>query len=374
MRKMFSIPLMAALTIGSVVVLASLAGLRDGPAQALGSPSAVSTVRAYYAAVNHYIATGEIEAVHETAAPACADVPLLSALRGTYPHMRITIDDVFRDGTTVIAQVSVDAGPAMSFRPVALLPLEHWRMSEYFTVTEGRIVSCKTFGPGQTLVATMNRMTSVVLVPGALVTARISFVRDAPDYLSIPAPAIVSVGQGTIAVAGNGVSVLSFANGEQEETTEPGRTYLLLPGDVLVIPAGGALLYNSNDQPASILATTIAHDVVGVGEAEAMSPTNRLIQRLAAPDGGEVGEGIWVRTLARSAEHIGTGPIELMAVLIVVTPGGSATIEDATLDLVFIPLTGDPLVERSGSEVTILNPGSDQALIHVAKVGDVAPP
>jgi hypothetical protein len=105
-----------------------------------------------------------------------------------------------------------------------------------------------------------------------------------------------------------------------------------------------------------------------------MSPTNRLIQRLAAPDGGEVGEGIWVRTLARSAEHIGTGPIELMAALIVVTPGGSARIEDATRDLVLIPLTGNPLVERSGSEVTILNPGSDQALIHVAKVGDVAPP
>ena len=53
-----------ALAIGSVGTLAGMASLRDrGAVGFLGSP--FSAVRAYYAAVNHYITTGDIEAIHE---------------------------------------------------------------------------------------------------------------------------------------------------------------------------------------------------------------------------------------------------------------------------------------------------------------------
>ncbi len=385
MRRWFSLLLMIALTIGGVGVLASLGGLRNGPAFAPESPSAVTTVRAYYAAVNHYIATGETDAIHdvidadmlgarEDSRLACAAPSLLSALRRTYPQMRLTIDDLFRDGSTVVAQVSVDTGLAVSFDSVGLLPMENRWVTEMFTVADGRIVNCASYGPGQALVATMHRFTSVPSAPGALVIARISFSRDAQDVLSIPAPAIVSVEHGTLATPGNGVSVLSGMSGQQVETTDPGRTYVLTPGDEVTVSAGRVVLHNPNEDPASVLVTMIVPYGSDMGEAEATSPVQRLFERLAAPGGGVVGRGIWARTLVRSVAPIGTGPSELTTTSIVLTPGGSATIKDASTDLLHIPLTGDPLIERIGSVLTIRNPGSDQVLIQFAWAGDSGAP
>ncbi len=220
MGKMLSILLTVVLAVASLGTLVYLESVHGRSAFAFGSPSAVSTVREYYAAVNHYIATGEIEAVVELtgdeaigaadrADPECAAASLLPALRATYPHMRITIDDLLRDGSTVVAQVSVEAGQAASFGSINLAPLGQWRMTETFTVADGRVAGCSTFGPGQALVATVHQMTGTTATAGTPVIARIAFERNARDYLSIPAPAIVSVEHGTLETPGNGVSVLS---------------------------------------------------------------------------------------------------------------------------------------------------------------------
>jgi hypothetical protein len=63
-----------------------------------------------------------------------------------------------------------------------------------------------------------------------------------------------------------------------------------------------------------------------------------------------------------------------MTASIVVTPGGSASIEIAEADMVLIPLTGNPLIERSGPDVTIRNPESDQALVLIARIERPASP
>ncbi len=136
-------------------------------------------------------------------------------------------------------------------------------------------------------------------------------------------------------------------NGQPAETTEPGRNYLLMSGDELAVSSGRIVLHNPEDQPARVLATMIVPQVGDVGEAEASSQVQRLFDRLAAPAGGEVGPGTWVRTIARSADLTSNGPIDLMGASLVVTPGGSATIKDVGRDLLVIPLASPPLIEKT---------------------------
>jgi hypothetical protein len=63
-----------------------------------------------------------------------------------------------------------------------------------------------------------------------------------------------------------------------------------------------------------------------------------------------------------------------MTASIFVTPGGAASIDDASAELVLTSLTGNPTVERDGPNVTIRNSGDDQVLVRIAMIQRAAPP
>ena len=110
-------------------------------------------------------------------------------------------------------------------------------------------------------------------------------------------------------------------HGQPVETAESGRPYRLASGDQLVVPFGHVVLENADDQPASVLVTTVVPIGVELREAkEAESPIQRFIQCLTAPAGGGFAR-VSIHTIARAAAPAGAGPIDLTAASLVVTAG-----------------------------------------------------
>src|SRR5215207_8050437 len=70
MPKPLVAPIAALFLLASALVLTQAAELRTPPGIAVESPSALATVRAYYAAAALYLETGDVSGVREIVAPA----------------------------------------------------------------------------------------------------------------------------------------------------------------------------------------------------------------------------------------------------------------------------------------------------------------
>lgn len=387
MRKSLFAFLVLVLTIGSGFTLAEVVALRDGPTFAFGSPSALATVRAYYAAVNHYIETGELEGIREVVDPtvlgttdlADAEGELevsLRALRHTYPQLRMTIQDVHLDASTVIARVSVDAGVPAAFDRIRIRSLQEWRITETFTVSNGRIASRWSSGPGLGLFSPVpgSPVPQALHEPGRATIARITFHSDSIDHLPIPAPALIVIEQGDLRVLGDGVTIVASANDVIGAVTEPGRDYIVRRNDSIVVSAGRTILEHQAGVVTSLLIAMFLPANPETLLAEHRYPLELLYEALNSSNLANTIEHITVEPIARSASTIQLGAIHLISGWVVLTPGGSVTVQDTAMEGLIVPLAGEPIIEKDGDGLTTLNPGAGQIVLWILQIEDQATP
>lgn len=386
MRKVLSTLLTITFMTGSFATFIFLAGLRDGPAIDFGSPSALATVRAYYAAVNSYIETGEFEDIREVVEPTVletTDLPgapgeleiSLRALRQTYPRLQMTIQDIHRDGTTVIAQVSVDAGMPATFDRIRIGSLQAWQMTETFTVADGRIASRWSSGPGLGLFSPVpgSPISQTLHKPGAAVIARLTFQSDSIDHLPILAPALIVIEQGELRIPGNGVAILAHAGETIGSVTEPGRDYIARPGDQIIVSAGRAILEHRAGAVTSLLIALFPP-----AESDFRLDNHRVpyIDFYRAVDSPSVAthiDDMTVEPIVRSDSAILPAAMRLISGWIVLTPGGSLTVQDAAMEVLIVPVTGVPVIERGADGLTALNPGAGTMVLWILQVEAQAP-
>lgn len=381
MRKSLLVFLILVLTFGSGFTLAEGVALRERPTLAFGSPSALAIVRAYYAAVNHYIQTGEFAGVQAVVDPAVlgkTDLPgaegglelSLHALRKTYPRLRMTIQEIYVDPSTVIVTVAVDAGEPATFDRVRLRTMQAWRMTETFTVSNGRITSRWTSGPGLGLFLPLagSPTTRILHEPKRATIARVTFQSNSTVRLPILAPASIVVERGELRMLGNGVTVVTTAYDATGAVTEPDREYRLRRNDTIVVPAGRTVLQHHAGEGTSLLITTVLPAAIEARPVEHRSLGDQFSEALNIPNPATTLEQITVEPLARSASMRSLGAVDLISGWIVLTPGGSVTLQDTSMEALIISLVGAPVIERAGESLTVLNLGTEQVVLWMLQI------
>ncbi len=268
----------ARLTVVLLLVTTSIALLRLS--EALGSEArssspqqTIQAVRGYYAAVNQFLVTGDLDEMASVAgASTLARLPeegafgegsalatYLLALRSTNPELRFVVDDIESTGDMAIAKVFrvgfATAGGESS--DAAGVP-----SSEFFRVRDGRIIEHWEAPAPNTSVHDVIAGDSMLRVdrPGQLVIAELSFWPNANRFVAVPGPGIVMVTGGALELAGNGLTEVIDVESGSRQTVTSGASLVVTAGQAIFIPRRHAVMRNAFPDSASARIAVVASD------------------------------------------------------------------------------------------------------------------
>jgi hypothetical protein len=299
----------------------------------------IQTIRAYYAALDAYMETGDAGDVSEILAPgAPAFVPeqgamgedsglltYLLAVRSTFPKLRYTVDSIDAGGDIAIASVRIsgrgDASTAM--RSASEIS------QEFFRVRGGRIVQHWTTAPSLALLHPLIRLSMRFKVnqPSHLAIAELSFPagKDVPQPMD--GPAIVIIQRGRLMLTGNGSSqILDLATGGTS-VPGPNKSASVGPGQAISIPEARAFVRNSDSDVAHVLIATLAYDPHQIwdslpGDLQVLPPATNDMSVMGW-DRETVNGAMTVHPLAFDDRTIPSGRRELEIAWAVLGPGAS---------------------------------------------------
>lgn len=345
-------------TLWALVQSADLAATRP---HAAGAPRAVSTVRAYYAAVRTFFETGsmsEIRAVvdptlYASSAEGAAeenDLTLyLRGLRDTFPALTFSLEELTASNETVIARITIDYGPIadVPLAPMMLAPAR--QQIDTFRVVRGRIVGWSSTGAASGLVASAGGAvhTLDVRAPGALVVARISFAAGETGHVAIAAPALLIVERGSVRMNGNGLAVVSTIAQPEGQVAAPGSDITVRQDESILLPRGSVVLSAGSQQPVSLLAAVFVPEEIAPPDHEVHTPYLPLEQLLAHAVNGPIGRGVTIERLDR-ADDVTVGPVQLIAGVVLLAPGGGMAMQGDLESPLLLPRTGTIEMAWSG--------------------------
>lgn len=386
------------------VVLALLTGaaladtwLALGPATveppSAGGSAAYGLVRAWYAAANRAIATGDASALSPLLAPGFVDhavvqrgdasglAAYLAGLHGTHPAARLAPLELGADGDRVIAHVRVDRAERGTFLGLPVADTRIWGSVDVFRMAGGAIA--EHWGDGLPLArfAPLADLRTKAWVGGeaAVVLERRGYPPGAGERLA-PGWGVtaVAVESGALRFAAGAGGYARTARGE---VVGAGAIVDLGPGDALILDGGGAgRLDNVGTAPALALALRIVPFVpVFVGQG---AGSGLIVAPVEATPGAKVavtvlaGDPSVALPAAAGGLDLALGRIELSAgglVAVHAVAGAElVAVEEGTLALETAGAPARVLRASSGARLTLdaadLGPGDGATADRVARV------
>ncbi len=335
-----------------LAVFSQLLFLNSTPHIVASSPGDRAAVREHFAAVDTWLATGAIETLNANR-PGEETIWYLQAMRSTYPHAQIDLLSIANDGPHLTAYCAVDAGPSRVGLPISTRSqVSRWQQTEIFTVESGSILQ------HEISVATPGLMIAhpsfdLLTTGDKIVVGRVLFDAGSVAWIRIPAPALIGVETGSIAVQGDGVTLYSEAGGDSEHTL-PGVELLADQGDALVGDRAHVVLRNGRTEASSLLVTLVLDDSQPAPERETKPPYPSLQDALSENRYVPIARGITVTPLM-SSPLANDGSASTVSGGWIVLPAGSS------VDLVNT-LTPPIIVTRSGA-ISIHTNQSGQTMI-----------
>lgn len=402
--------LLALLTGGTLLILAAiLAPAPGGPVAASGSTASdIAVVRAFYAAVNDVLRTGNpvsldavvgsdlVEHADRAGFPAGRDglTAYLAALRAAYPGLQYETGDLIGDSGQVSVRVTAQHDPTGS-TPNGPVPLTRkWSGVDVFQVVSGRVVERWSGSDAPHLLQPLARVPVEVGLTGASVAAIARFTYAPGAGLigaALPGPGLAVVESGSLTVRGNGVAQVS-RGGPADEVTPPtvippGTDAVLRPGDVVAFPQGTSALRNDGLEPAVVLVVAwfpapgserFEQTLTRQGEPTAGGVL--ALAMLPMVDGGQPANlpGITVAPLGRlGLASVPPGPAVVALERVLLGPGASLpprpargpvllAVEAGAVGLV--PVRETAQVRAGGGKTTVTSTGIEVALAE----GDIA--
>jgi hypothetical protein len=337
----------------SVYALARSADLATDSTIGATSPASVATVRGYYAEVQEFFETGDITGIRAmvdprvfggegmTAGPEDLEFHL-RGLRGTYPALTFSIEEITGSGSTVIAQLWMDSGGSPAVPVAPLTSVRTWRQIETLQVSDGRIVEWQSNGllsgiflsnPGSVQPFPMH-------IERTLVAARMSFAEGSSGQVSLHAPAMIVPEQGSLLLLGNGVSmVFGSENREVGRLTESGIEVTVRPGESIFVPQGRAILRAGESMPATALVVLFIPDESESSDRELHGEYPAPEQLLADQSAGQVGRGVSIAPLSRAAVST-RGELELIVGVVRIEPLSGMGLDRGIEPVLVLPQLG----------------------------------
>jgi hypothetical protein len=354
--------------------------------------SGVQVVRGYYAALNRFMQTGDVDdlapyiedglATWESTAPAEAHgqrlLPALLATQSAQPGLRYDIDRIDTEGDLLQAHGQV-VSPGIQ-NPLWLRRSAHpdrWAFSEAFRVMDDQIVEHAPAGHAGTSFIDL-------VPPGAqfrvehgssivLSRATITPSDDTTKYATIPGPGLLLVERGTITVTGNGlIQTIDPGQGRAVDIA-PGVVHKVRMGGAIVIPRGNAVVQVSGDREVSLLVISViprrAEPVNGLDRNEGDRDSEGMKEVLQRADPGP--QSVWfgaVELLVQGREELAAGWFQMEIGWIAIAPGASASLERGQVAMAWWASgTGLPeLPATTFGRIELLNRSDTQRLIYVA--------
>jgi len=390
------------------------ATVRVPPVAAGDSAPAVGVVRAFYAAANADLRTGDVSALERVVAPDLLDHALpqglastragleddLRALRATYPGLQLQPGPVSGHDGLVAAGVRVAAGGRGAFLGLPLpAPATAWAGSDFFRIAGDQVVERWGEPDGQALFQPWQQTAldlplaprqvvswqRVALAPGASTSG---FALLGPEVL------YVTGGAPTVAVdASSAVTTLRTPGAAAGAVASPqalprGRATTLAPGDLLLLPLYVPYtLRNPGIAPAAFLAlgSQLVPEDTGAAALPFLEGAGITVQNLVGAS-TDVPVGPAVAALGQATlppgaaipAHRATGP-ELFAVesgsLTLAVTARQASVRraaDGAVELVRPPAgpatlgAGDGALVAAGAVASLRNDGAEPVTLLVA--------
>lgn len=256
------------------------------------------------------------------------------AFRATYPQMHLTLDAITPSDELYMARIGVAD-------TTANLPawLSGQRAPGATTVDalltldgRGTIVGPTPPFPNSTLVFTPPNSGAPFALPGPsqLISAHLTLTRahHGDRSIAITGPAMIAPEAGALRVEGTGRIFSPGASLTRWRQIGVGEIATIMPGDLLVLPSGTAVLTTASPDAAKLLyAAVLPVHPPDDSETEGGHVTHRTlagtIMAAKAPSPAWFGSIDWVR---QAKGEIEAGSASLTASWIVIAPGESATI------------------------------------------------
>lgn len=347
------------------------------------SSKSIQTVRAFYAALNAYMETGDASAVTQTVAPdALALVPeqgamgedsglltYLLALRSTLPKLRFTVDRIDAGGDLAIASVHISGRADTSAALSGASEISY----EFFRVRDGRIVQHWTTVPNMVLQHPLTKVPMRLKVnqPSHLAIAELTFPPGKEHPQPIDGPALVVIQRGRLSLTGNGSSqILDLATGGIS-VPGPNTSASAGPGQAISIPEERAFVRNSDSDVAQVLIATLAYDPRQFsqhmpGDLSSLPPAPNDMTVMGW-DRETVNGTMTVRPLAFDDRVIPPGTRELEITWAVLGPGASLPLpaegEWAVAHIVSGPGSSLPLDQHDTGRVNLVTNERDKPVV-----------
>ncbi len=274
------LPLACLLTLvtgGVLVILTLTLSAPARPVAAATSPAeAIATVRAFYAAANEVLRTGNPAPLDVVVGPDLVEhadrpglpsgqpglVRYLSALRAAYPTLRFEVDDFLADNDQVSARVTATIDQGRSVLDQSADHAGIWRGVDLFRIEDGRVAERWSGSDAPSLVQPLARVPLERWLSGSSMTAA-AHIPLAPgaetNRVAWPGPGLLVIESGELAVRGSGAAQVFQGLVEpvaSKAVVPPGTERVLGSGDVITFPAGTAVLSLRNDgtEPVATLA------------------------------------------------------------------------------------------------------------------------
>jgi hypothetical protein len=236
------------------------------------SPHATQTVRSYYAALNRFLAGGDIEEMSRyfaaeapaTEAPTVVGDDHLdqalafAAFRSTFPNLKLELVETSTAGNLVIARTVATTGEASlpywlnggvgaAYQPgVESFRVENEQIVEHWSSARPTVMAQSLILPG---VRFWLDRPARLMVSELVVTA----FESQTNCVSVTGPGLVIPKTGALTVEGDGqLRIASWVDGTSA-LIPLGEEAIVSVGQILVIPRGQAVIRQSGDQRTTIL-------------------------------------------------------------------------------------------------------------------------
>jgi hypothetical protein len=387
--------LVLALLVSSITLL-RLAEALGSTARPVDSQQATEAVRAYYAALNQFLETGDLDEMESFAdASGLAFLPedgafgdgselstYLLALRSSTSKLRFSVDDIETSGEIAIARVNrFDADGASSSGDARTGAPGGTASSEFFRVRGGRIIEYWSTAPPSSVFHDVTRSESTIRVdrPGQLAIADLTFWPGRSDYVAVPGPGIFIVTGGELDLVGNGVNEVIDVESGRRQTTAPGSALRVTKGDAIFLPRSHALFRNDSPESATARIAVVASGPpeitqAGMDRAYENDGTGKFSEALlGSTETVDSVSRVVVHPLTVSQDRVEPGSWDFQFGWSVIDPGGSYQIPNGGGLTEIATISGSvTTVEKSelpGSATVLRNDGVRSALVLVARVG-----
>ncbi len=386
----------ARLSLVLLLVTTSIALLRLsetlGSDARLSSPQqTIQAVRRYYASVNQFLVTGDLDEMASVAGASELDVlpevgafgegselaTYLLALRSSNPGLRFVVDDIESSGEIAIARVSRAGAQTADTESSDAAGVSS---SEYFRVREGRIIEHWRAASPLTSVHDVIAEDSMVRIdrPGQLVMADLSFWPNENRYVAIPGPGIVIVTGGALELVGNGLTEVVDLESGRRQTTASGSSLVVTTGQAIFIPRRQAVLRNVFPENASARIVVVASDeqeiTAGGGDrVHEADGTSGFSHALLGTSETVIGAaGVVIHPVITSTIRIEPGWQTFAFGWTLIDPGGRYQIAGGELSVTATIAGSVTNMEEGASPFSrrmLSNDGNRPALVLIARVG-----